>query len=145
MFCKHSLQSASALANQSSRSQARAEGLPPLNHSTRVRPRRNGRAGICATRSKAPAVPRPDTDHTGPSISPASMPSGKVARASARRRFRAFELTGPLRPYGSAHFGPGLAMDTHTPIDTREEKSVFFTVDEGIFSDLFFDFSDFLF
>src|SRR5262249_29523653 len=24
----------------------------PLNHSTRVRPRRNGRAGICATRSK---------------------------------------------------------------------------------------------
>src|SRR6516225_5198705 len=44
MFCKHSLQSASALANQSSRSQARAEGLPPLNHSTRVRPRRNGHA-----------------------------------------------------------------------------------------------------
>src|SRR5215831_17426060 len=36
---------------------------------------------------KAPAVPRPDTDHTGPSISPASMPNGKVARASARRRF----------------------------------------------------------
>ena len=60
----------------------------------------------------ASAVPRPDTDHTGPSISPASMPSGKVARASARRRFRALELTGPLRPYGSAHFGPGLAMDT---------------------------------
>src|SRR4029453_5622176 len=25
--------------------------------------------------------------------------------ASARRRFRAPELTGPLRPYGSAHFG----------------------------------------
>src|SRR5262249_22813644 len=38
---------------------------------------------------KAAAVPRPDTDHTGPSISPASMPSGKVARAFARRRFRA--------------------------------------------------------
>jgi hypothetical protein len=39
--------------------------------------------------------------------------NGEVARASARRRFRALELTGPLRPYGSAHFGPGLAMDTN--------------------------------
>jgi hypothetical protein len=38
---------------------------------------------------------------------------GKVARASARRRFKALELTGPLRPYGSAHVGPGLAMDTN--------------------------------
>src|SRR5262249_50301467 len=26
---------------------------------------------------KAPAVPRPDTDHTGPSISPASMPMAR--------------------------------------------------------------------
>ncbi len=60
---------------------------------------------------KAPAVPRSDTDHTGPSISAASMPM--VARASARRRFGALELTGPLRPYGSAHVGPGLAMDTN--------------------------------
>jgi ABC-type uncharacterized transport system substrate-binding protein len=41
-------------------------------------------------------VPRSDTDHTGASTSPA--PS---------------ELTGPVRPYGSAHFGPGLAMDTN--------------------------------
>src|SRR5262249_1406781 len=76
-----SLQSASALANQSSRSQARAErGLRvrrALDHSTRVRPRRNGRAGICAAQSKAPAVPRADTDHTGPAISPGSMPMAR--------------------------------------------------------------------
>src|SRR5262249_10431307 len=37
---------------------------------------------------KAPAVPRSDTDHTGPSISPASMPMARSPRASARRRFR---------------------------------------------------------
>ena len=36
--------------------------------------------------------------------------NGKVGRASARSRFR--ELT-TLRPYGSAHVGPGLAMDTN--------------------------------
>src|SRR5262249_43897771 len=36
------------------------------------------------------------------------MPMAKSPRASARRRFRA-ELSGPLRPYGSTHFGPGLA------------------------------------
>jgi len=32
------------------------------------------------------------------------------------------ELTGPVRPYGSAHFGPGLAMIPTAPIDTREER-----------------------
>src|SRR5215510_3669795 len=37
---------------------------------------------------KAPAVPRSDTDHTGPSFSPASMPMARSPRASARRRFR---------------------------------------------------------
>jgi hypothetical protein len=37
--------------------------------------------------------------------------NGKVARASARRRFR--ELTAPLRPYGSARSGPGFAMDNN--------------------------------
>jgi Phage integrase family len=50
-------------------------------HASDVRPRRNGhacgrqclRSAICATRSKGPAVPRSDTDHTGPSISPAYM------------------------------------------------------------------------
>src|SRR6516164_10169182 len=31
---------------------------------------------------KAPAVPRSDTDHTGPSISPASMPMARSPRAS---------------------------------------------------------------
>src|SRR5215813_13265067 len=98
--------------------------VPPLNHSTRVRPRRNGRAGICATRSKAPAVPRSDTDHTGPSIS--HRHRCKIARASASRRFRAPELTGALRPCGSAHFGPGLAMDTNCSIDTRDETIAFF-------------------
>src|SRR5215467_14855995 len=33
---------------------------------------------------KAPAVPRPDTDHTGPFISLASMPMARSPRASAR-------------------------------------------------------------
>ena len=51
------------------------------------------------------------------------MPSGKVARASARWRFRALELTGPLRPYGSAHFGPGWPWIPIAPIDTREEQA----------------------
>jgi hypothetical protein len=56
-------------------------GLGPTSQ-PRGKPRRNGRAcgrqylrsAICATRSKGPAVPRSDTDHTGPFISPASMP-----------------------------------------------------------------------
>jgi len=51
----------------------------------RGKPRPNGRAcgpqylrsAICVTRSKDPAVPRSDTDHTGPSISPASMPMAR--------------------------------------------------------------------
>jgi len=59
--------------------------------------RRNGRAcgrqnlcsAICATRSKAPVVPRPDTAHTGPFISLAPMPMARSPRASARRRFMA--------------------------------------------------------
>ncbi len=38
---------------------------------------------------KTPAVPRSDTDHTGPSISPASMP---MARS---RGFRAQAVQGP--------------------------------------------------
>src|SRR5262245_50015400 len=50
----------------------------------------------CAPRSvrldlKAPAVPRSDTEHTGPSISPdrlASMPMARSRRPSARRGFR---------------------------------------------------------
>jgi hypothetical protein len=32
-----------------------------------------------------------------------------------RRAVQGSELTGPVRPYGSAHFGPGLAMDTNCP------------------------------
>jgi len=36
----------------------------------------------------APTVPRSDTDHTGSSISPASMPMARSRRASARRGFR---------------------------------------------------------
>src|SRR6516164_1166671 len=50
------------------------------------------------------------------------MPMARSPRASARKRFRAPELTGALRPCGSAHFGPGLAIPT-APIDTREERT----------------------
>jgi integrase len=41
------------------------------------------RSAICATRSKGPAVPRSDTGHAGPSISPASMPMARPPRAQA--------------------------------------------------------------
>jgi integrase len=40
--------------------------------------------------------------------------------------FRAQPVQGadrPPRPYGSAHFRPGLAMDTNCSVDTREEKA----------------------
>ena len=40
---------------------------------------------------KAPAVPRSDTDHTGPSISPASMPMARSRGLPRAARFR--ELT----------------------------------------------------
>src|SRR5438034_7248128 len=38
---------------------------------------------------KAPVVPRPDTDHTGPSISPASMPMARSRGLPLCRPFRA--------------------------------------------------------
>jgi hypothetical protein len=42
-------------------------------------------------------------------------PLERILREIRRRTrvFRALELTGPLRPYGSAHVGLGLAMDTN--------------------------------
>jgi hypothetical protein len=55
------------------------------------------------------AVSRSDTDHRTIYLTGIDA-TGKVARASARSRLR--ELTA-LRPYGPAHFGPGLAMDTN--------------------------------
>src|SRR5262249_16090205 len=96
----------------------------------RGEPRRNGRASerqylrsaTCATPSKGPGGP---TVGYGPpdNLSHRHRCQWQGRRwSSARRRFRAFELTGPLRPYGSAHFGPGLAIPT-TPIDTREERT----------------------
>jgi hypothetical protein len=36
--------------------------------------------------------------------------NGKVAEGFRAQAVQGPELTGPLRPYGSAHFGPGLAM-----------------------------------
>src|SRR5262249_43745994 len=79
----------------------------------RGKPRRNGRASerqylrsaICATRSKAPRGPRSDTDHRTIYLIGIDA-NGKVARASARSRFR--ELTARWRPYGSAQFIPGV-------------------------------------
>ncbi len=62
---------------------------------------------------KAPAVPRSDTDPYRTIYLTGIDANGKVAKASARRRYGALEPTGPLRPYGSAHVGPGLAMDTN--------------------------------
>src|SRR5215470_17688262 len=77
------------------------------------KPRRNGRAcgrqylrsAICATRSKGPRGPTVGYDHTGHSISLA-CPRGLLPQPvqGADR---------PLRPYGSAHVRPGLAMDTN--------------------------------
>src|SRR5262245_8588732 len=71
------------VARARGRARRRAAGEQIGNTGTfRGKPRRNGRAcgrqylrsAICATRSRASAVPRSDTDHTGPSLSPASMP-----------------------------------------------------------------------
>jgi integrase len=77
----------------------------------RGKPRRNGhacgrqylRSAICATRSKGPRGPAVEY---GPHRT--IYLTGKVARAH------------PLRPYGSAHFGPGWPWIPTAPIDTRE-------------------------
>jgi hypothetical protein len=55
--------------------------------------RQHLRSAICATRFKGPCGPASDTDHTGPSISPASMPMA---------RSRGLPRAGELKPYGSA-------------------------------------------
>jgi hypothetical protein len=41
--------------------------------------------------------------------------NGKVAKASARRRFRALKLTGPLRPYGSGRKSSRYGCGAHHP------------------------------
>ena len=49
--------------------------------------------------------------------------NGKVAEGFREQAVQGFELTGPLRPYGSAHFGPGWPWIPIAPIDTREEQA----------------------
>src|SRR5262249_57347497 len=51
--------------------------------------------------------------------------NGNDDPAQGREGSRAQPVQGadrPLRPYGSAHFGPGSAMIPTTSIDTREER-----------------------
>src|SRR5262249_9341416 len=83
----------------------------------RGKPRRNGRAcgrhylrsASCAARSKAPRAPAIDTEHTGPLTGIDA--NGKVARASARGRFR--ELTAAEAAYQS---GSALSTSIGFPI-----------------------------
>ena len=71
------------------------------------------RSAICATRSKGPRGPA-----VGYGPHRTIYLTGIDAKWQGREGFRAqavqgSELTGPLRPYGSAHFGPASAMDTN--------------------------------
>jgi hypothetical protein len=76
------------------------------------------RAAILALRYLRDSIkgPRGPTVGYGPHRS--IYLTGTDAKWQGREGFRAqavhgSELTGPVRPYGSAHFGPGLAMDTN--------------------------------
>jgi hypothetical protein len=85
--------------------------LPPLG--SRVR-RQYLRSAICATRSKGP--PSRGRIRTTPDHLFHWHRCQWQGRAGFRAQaVRALELTGPLRRYGSAHVGPGLAMDTNRP------------------------------
>src|SRR5947209_15174446 len=73
---------------------------------------------------KAPAI-RTTPDH----LSHRHRANGKVARAYARRRFRAPDLTRALRPYGSLTSGQGWTWIPTAPIDTRGDHNISSLVD----------------
>src|SRR6266404_72572 len=90
------------------RAQSAAGGQIGNTGTFRGKPRRNGRAcgrqylrsAICATRSKAPVVPRPDTAHTGPFI---SLVQGGMSTAPA---LFAGSQGGTVAPAGGNTYAP---------------------------------------
>jgi hypothetical protein len=56
-------------------------------------------------------VPRPDTDHRTIYLTGIDA-NGRVAEGFRVQAVQSSELTA-LRPYGSAHFGPGLGQGYH--------------------------------